>query len=96
MLRAAILIAALLAAGAAEAQRPFTPRLSCAQAQQLVASRGQIVMSTSPTTYDRFVADHRFCPTSYAAEPAWERTADAAQCFIGFRCELRDRFRRFD
>jgi hypothetical protein len=93
MIRTATLVlAALLAAGAAEAQRPFTPRLSCAQAQQLVAARGQIVMSTSPTTNDRFVASHQFCDRTEILEPAAVPAADTPYCPVGFRCIDRNRF----
>jgi hypothetical protein len=93
MIRTATLVlAALLAAGAAEAQRPFTPRLSCAQAQALVASRGQVVMSTSPTTYDRFVASAQFCDRTDYLEGAAVPTLDVPACPVGYRCVDRSRY----
>jgi hypothetical protein len=74
-------------ASAASAQgRPFTPRLSCGQTAQIVYSTGAIVLSTSATTYDRYVRDGSFCLRGQTIEPAWVATADTPQCFIGYRC----------
>jgi hypothetical protein len=79
-------VAAGLAATAAEAQeRPSTLAMSCAQANRLVATRGAVVLSTGPYTYDRYVGGN-FCAINESTEPAWVPTADAAQCFIGYRC----------
>ena len=36
--------------------RPLTTTMSCNQAQSLVATQGSVVLSTSATAYDRFVA----------------------------------------
>jgi hypothetical protein len=88
---------AVLAANAALAQpRPSTTAMSCAQAHVLVASRGAIVLSTGPHTYDRFVAHAGFCQYDETTEPAFERAADNPQCFVGYRCRSRwsDRIRR--
>jgi len=82
----ALVLTLLLPAAAMAQQRPLTPNLSCQQARALVASRGAIVLGTGAYTYDRFVRDQSFCALNEITEPAWERTADADQCPIGYRC----------
>jgi hypothetical protein len=67
-------------------EAPATPNMTCAQATGLVASRGAIVLRTGPATYDRYVRDTRFCAVQEMAQPAWVRTADAAQCLVGRVC----------
>jgi hypothetical protein len=67
-----------------------TQGMSCGQASALVASRGAIVLHTGPNTYDRFVTNSGACPLGQYTEPAWVRTADRAQCFIGYRCRDTD------
>ncbi len=73
---------------AASAQgRPDTTHMSCAQARGLVVARGAIVLGTGPNLYDRYV-DHRgFCTPTEETKPAFVRSGDAPQCFIGYRCE---------
>jgi hypothetical protein len=92
-LTAAIAAAALAYGGSLEpasAQaRTATTTLSCSAAAALVTERGAIVLSTGPTTYDRFVAGGSACDRYQTTEPAYERTADAQQCFIGYRCRGR-------
>jgi hypothetical protein len=90
--RLALTVAFFLLATAAFAQsRPSTLRMSCAQAQGLVASRGSIVLSTGPYTFNRFVAGGGFCFLGEVAEAEWVRTADSPQCFIGYKCTPRAR-----
>jgi hypothetical protein len=80
----------LLATGAAAQHRPSTVAMGCAQARNVVASSGGIVLGTGGYTYDRFVADRRFCLLTEATDPAWVPTADSRQCFIGYRCKEAD------
>jgi hypothetical protein len=77
---------ALLATAAAAQPRPSTLAMTCAQVQALVASRGAIVLGTGQYTYDRYVAHTGFCPRDQTTEPAYERTLDTPQCFVGSRC----------
>lgn len=76
-------------------RRPSTLGMTCAQAQSLVRSTGAIVLSTGAHTYDRFVASQRFCTPDEELVPTWARTRNAAQCMVGYRCEMR-RSWRFD
>jgi hypothetical protein len=88
----AFTVAFFLIATAAFAQsRPSTLRMTCVQAQGLVASRGSIVMTTGPYTFNRFVAGSGFCFLGEVTEPEWVRTADSPQCFIGYKCVPRVR-----
>jgi hypothetical protein len=82
-------VVALLATAANAQPRPSTLAMSCAQARALVASRGAIVLGTGPYTYDRYVAHQGFCPRDQITEPAYERTLDSPQCYIGSRCVAR-------
>ena len=88
--------AALLAAGATGASaRPYTPALSCGEAAGLVAANGAAVMSTSPTTFDRFVHDRRFCAYGEYIDPAYVQARDTNACFIGYTCTSREPFPAF-
>jgi hypothetical protein len=71
--------------------RPLTLRMLCSQARALVAARGAIVLNTGPTTYDRYVTSSRYCVRGEVTEPTWVPTADTPQCFIGYRCVIRNR-----
>jgi hypothetical protein len=64
--------------------------MACNQARTLIATRGSAVLSTGPYTYSLFVAGVGFCPRPQVTEPAWVRTGDNPQCFIGFRCRDTD------
>ena len=66
--------------------RSSTEVLSCSGAAALVRSKGSVVLTTGSQTYDRFVAGGEGCDRSQSTVPAFERTADNAQCFIGYRC----------
>ena len=66
--------------------RPSTLTLSCGQARALVVARGAIVLGTGGHTYDRYVLHTGFCPFDQTTEPAFERTADHPQCYVGERC----------
>jgi hypothetical protein len=67
-------------------QRPATTAMTCQQARTLVMTQGAVVLSTGNFTYQLYVRDQRYCALAEIAEQGWERTADAAQCPIGFRC----------
>jgi hypothetical protein len=75
-----------LATAAAAQGRPSTLAMTCGQTRALIAQQGAIVLSTGLHTYDRYVRDQGFCPLGEITQPVWERTADAAQCPIGYRC----------
>jgi hypothetical protein len=67
-----------------------TQDMTCSQAAGLVRARGAIVLHTSPTTYDRYVSSGASCLRDQMTDPAWVRTADTPQCFIGYRCRSTD------
>ena len=68
--------------------RVNTTNLTCRQAQDLVYSRGAIVLSTGRNTYDRFVVNRSFCPNGDYTEPAYVRTRDRRSCNIGYTCTV--------
>jgi hypothetical protein len=86
---AAILVIASTSADAWAQSRPLTTRMSCAQAQGLVASQRSVVLSTGPFTYDRYVGSYGSCAGGETLDPAWVPTADTPQCPIGYRCITR-------
>ncbi|MDB5572766.1 MAG: hypothetical protein JWN93_3949 [Hyphomicrobiales bacterium] len=67
--------------------RPDTTHMSCAQARGLVATRGAVVLGTGPSLYDRYVEHRGFCTPSEELRPAFVRSGDSPQCFVGYRCE---------
>ena len=81
---------ALIVTSAVAQPRPSSVQMSCGQAAGLVASRGAIVLGTGGYTYDRFVADQRFCLRTETTLPAWVPTRDTPQCFVGYRCKERE------
>lgn len=81
------LILTTLAPQPAAAQRPDLRRMSCNQAQDLVARRGAVVMTTGQFTYERFVAGPRWCDHSETVRPAQVRTRDTGRCIVGYVCE---------
>lgn len=66
--------------------RPYAPALPCRALVGIVASSGAVIISTSRTTYDRYVANRSFCWPTQVARPAWVRAADTPQCFLGYTC----------
>jgi hypothetical protein len=87
-MRAIIALGLSLFAGPALAQRPATFAMSCDHTQAIVVSRGAIVLQTSPTTYDRFVSDRRFCERDEFADPIAVLAADTPSCPL-LRCRAR-------
>jgi hypothetical protein len=78
---------ALCAASPCLAQaRPNTTTMSCKAAAGVVDAQGAVVLSTGPTTYDRYVASKSFCQFDEILRPAFVPTADNPQCFIGYYC----------
>jgi hypothetical protein len=93
MRRMLTLITAAAATSAAlspASARPFTPGMSCGAAASIVAQNGAIVLSTSPTTYDRYVFDRRFCSYGEHIEPAYVQTRETPACLIGYTCVSRE------
>lgn len=83
------LIIVNMSSGALAQSRPSTLRMSCLQARSLVLSQGAVVLSTGPTTYDRYVSGGNFCQWGERSEPTWVPAADTPQCHIGFVCAAR-------
>jgi hypothetical protein len=85
----AFLLVLASAADARAQSHPLTLKMSCAQAQGLVASQRAIVLNTGPLTYDCYVRSSESCAVGETLDPAWVPTADTAQCPIGYRCATR-------
>ncbi|MHC5653088.1 hypothetical protein [Stappia sp.] len=71
----------------AAAQRPDLRQMSCAQARNLVARRGAVVMTTGRYTYERFVAGPRWCDHWETVAPRAAATRDNPRCVVGYICE---------
>jgi hypothetical protein len=74
---------------AAEA-RPMSSRMACTEVQKLVTRSGAVVMSFTPTTYDRVVADSRWCLRTERLDPIYVPARDSGACFAGYVCRERD------
>ncbi len=86
----AILVVSVSAGPVAAQPRLATPDMACAEAADLFARAGAIVLTTGPFTYARFVRDGGFCPLPETTRPAFEVTRDVPRCFVGYTCH--DRF----
>lgn len=87
MIRACAVIGFIgIGTGAMAQSRQMTTAMACNQAQSLVATQGSVVLSTSATTYDRFVASGAYCGLGETPGPGWAPTKDVARCLVGSRC----------
>ena len=82
-------LALLILIESALAARPDVRTMTCRQAQQMVAKRGAVVMTTGRFTYERFVSHSGYCDYFERAASAWTKTKDNSKCRIGFTCEQR-------
>jgi hypothetical protein len=90
-LTCAAIVLMSVGSGALAQSHPLTLRMVCSQARNLVSAEGAIVLNTSPTTYDRYVAAGSQCALGETLDPVWVPTADTPQCPIGYRCVQRAR-----
>lgn len=88
---AALLLPLAVLAATPAAARPASYKMTCAAVQALVGRQGGVVMDTSPTTFDRYVANLRFCMPGQALKPEWVPARDTRQCFAGYTCIDPDR-----
>ncbi|HEY0292317.1 MAG TPA: hypothetical protein VGC51_08260 [Hansschlegelia sp.] len=86
MRRTSAAIACLIGMAAAAEARPYAPEMSCRSLAAAVQSEGALVISTGPSTYDRFVSGGRYCERTQETEAAWIPAADEPQCFVGYTC----------
>lgn len=82
----------LILAATAEAHAlPAAYKLTCSAAAALVSQRGAVVMEDSPSTYQRYVSDSRYCYVENMLRPEWIATRDNSACFVGYICAQRER-----
>ncbi|GGB34296.1 hypothetical protein GCM10011316_02990 [Roseibium aquae] len=96
-LTAAMIVAAqgFLIEGANAQARPDTRTMTCLEARTLVQSRGAAVLTTGQFTFERFVANGRYCVSNtQILQRAFAPTKDNASCTIGFVCQERPVNRR--
>ena len=82
-----VLMLSALATGAQAQTRPSTVAMPCGASQQLVLTRGAIVLGTGGHTYDRFVRDETFCAIGEYTQQAYVPSRDTPSCFVGYRCK---------
>lgn len=71
----------------AQSGRPDTRRMTCKQAQELVKKSGSIVLTTGPSTFEKFVASARYClPQTNQVRAKFAPTSDNPKCAVGDRC----------
>lgn len=68
---------------------PNSRTMSCAAATSLVRQQGEIVISTAPDIYERYISRPGYCFSEQVATPAWIPTADQSQCLVGYYCRQR-------
>ena len=72
--------------------RKSTLSYTCHQAQNLVHSRGTILMSTGGHSYERFVSNRSFCPFGDYVKRAYAPTRDRRSCQVGYTCTMDNPF----
>jgi hypothetical protein len=75
-----------ISSGVSAQGRPLTTGMACSQAQSLVTTQGSVVLNTSATSYDRYVASGAYCASGETPGPGWAPTKDASRCLVGSRC----------
>lgn len=81
------LAALLLAASATPAlAAPFTTQMTCAQARNVVAQQGSVLLYESAHVYDRYVSHRGYCLVTQVTKPAFVRTRDTPTCPVGNTC----------
>ncbi|MGE7156893.1 hypothetical protein ACQKJ1_24525 [Methylorubrum rhodesianum] len=83
-------ILGLTATAASAQERPFTPSLTCAAVQAIVARQRRVVLATSPNAYEMVHFESGDCRNEVTARPAFEPTLDDPNCFAGYRCVQRN------
>lgn len=66
--------------------RPDSRRMTCNQAYNLVQRHGAVVMSTGRYTFERVVADRRWCQLEEVTQRFRVPTLDDRRCRVGYRC----------
>lgn len=66
--------------------RPDSRRMTCDQAYNLVQRHGAVVMSTGRHTFERVVANQRWCQFEEVTERFYVPTRDDRRCRVGYKC----------
>lgn len=66
--------------------RPDSRRMTCNQAYNLVQRHGAVVMTTGRYTFERVVADRRWCQLRQVLERYSVPTRDDRRCRVGYKC----------
>jgi len=67
--------------------RPDLRTMTCAQAQNLVQQRGQVVMTTGQHTYSRFVSRQNYCDSWERLFTQYGKTRDNPKCPVAYECK---------
>lgn len=78
-------LASLMVVGTAQA-RPDLRKMTCAQAQNMVKKNGQVVFTTSNTTYSMFVSNRRYCDPQQVLRTQYGPTKDNPKCPVAYEC----------
>lgn len=68
------------------AQPRSSPRMTCAEAMDLVKRSGDVALATGAAPPERIVRERGFCDFSEIAELRFLPTRDNPQCPVGYRC----------
>ena len=82
----AAMMVACAAVPAAAGERPATLAMTCRSINELVSASGQLVMSTGPHTYQRYVASAAFCDHAQAVAVSFAAALDTPHCPVRFIC----------
>ncbi|MEO1103460.1 MAG: hypothetical protein AAFW98_06980, partial [Pseudomonadota bacterium] len=86
MVLAALLLAMAVTAHDAEA-RPDVRKMTCAEANAIVAEQGAVVMTTGQHTYRRFVSNRAYCEFDQVRRTYIVTTRDNPRCRLNGICD---------
>ena len=87
-----LILSALTFGSLSAMARPSTWEMTCSEAAGLVQQEGAVVMNYDYKPgpgylYSRFVSNATYCGPHERTVAAFVRTADTADCFVGYLCQ---------
>ena len=79
-------VALMITAPAISQTRATVSQLTCDAAFQFIINRGEVLVATSPSTYERVVSNGGFCLRNESPRPVVTVTRDNPSCQIGVYC----------
>ena len=61
-------------------------KMGTVQLQQIIHENGEVILTTGPDLFDRYVSNASHCLIGETAKRAYVPTADSSSAFVGYTC----------